>query len=184
MFRTHNKALRRRGMIYLHLDCLTKPNARGAYPLNGVGWRGDMADCIVYTLLLGQIYELKLQTSLQGRWQMSLYSKPVVWGCYPHPITDYHPARQTWHSHQLEMRTQNPLEHNRSSSTKWDKHRLCLYRLGASWESYTMKDDKNPGKEDWVRPWMMDGCLVNQRDLGLLRREPCWRAFGHKLVAC
>lgn len=79
MFRTPNEALRRRGMIYLHLDYLTKPNARGAYPLNEVGWSGDMADWIVYTLLLGQIYELKLQTSLQGRWQMSLYSKPVVW---------------------------------------------------------------------------------------------------------
>lgn len=78
MFRTHNKALRRRGMIYLHLDYLTKASARGAYPLNGVGWRGDTADCIVYTLLLGQIYELKLQTSLQGRWQMCLYSKPVI----------------------------------------------------------------------------------------------------------
>ena len=132
MFRTRNKALRRRGMIYLHLDYLTKPSARGAYPLNGVGWSGDTADCIVYTLLLGQIYELKLQTSLQGRWQMCLYSKPVIWGCYPHPITDYHLARQTWHSHQLEMRTQNPLEHNRSSSTKWDcVHTGCVY---TGWE--------------------------------------------------
>lgn len=44
MFRTPNEALRRRGMIYLHLDYLTKPNARGAYPLNEVGWSGDMAD--------------------------------------------------------------------------------------------------------------------------------------------